>query len=142
MENEACPVKRVAIAVVQRTGAGGQIEFLVGRRAAGQTLPGCDEFPGGGIRKHESPCEAALRECCEETGVQFAEANELLVVEHQYDFGRLELHFYLCLMEPAATTKALSPFRWVTKDRLAACSFPAANEPVLKRLLGEGSPGC
>ena len=54
----------VAIAVVEHDGC-----FLVGVRPEGKPLAGFAEFPGGKVDHGETPEQAAIRECREESGL-------------------------------------------------------------------------
>lgn len=130
--------KRIAIAVVQRRTGDGRVEFLVGRRSSDQTLAGCDEFPGGAIKPAESAGAAAVRECCEETGLSVRLIEPLETVDHPYEFGLLQLHFFRCDLDESATLgdSIVAPYRWLTVEQLAECRFPAANESVVALLLG------
>lgn len=129
--------KRIAIAVVQRRTDDGQVEFLVGRRSRDQALAGFDEFPGGLIEPDESPSQAAVRECREETGLAVHALEPLPTVDHQYEFGSLQLHFFRCEVDESADGDSVqSPFRWLSPQQVADCRFPPANDAVVARLLG------
>jgi len=124
----------IAIAVVQR----GE-EFLIGQRPADVPLAGYWEFPGGKIETNESPEEAAVRECLEETGI----AARILFAypQHvqQYDYDRLQLSFFAC--EPVdAAQDPCTPYKWVHRSKLANYQFPAGNQGLLKMLLGFPPP--
>lgn len=124
---------QIAVAVVRRVDDRGAAEFLVGLRGSKQTLTGCSEFPGGKISPGEPVFAAAERECVEETGIQVRAVETLTVTQHDYDFGRLELHFVLC--EPLREAVPRVPFEWVPAAELATRQFPTANRDVLERLL-------
>jgi mutator protein MutT len=126
-------VQQIALAVV---GDGGR--WLVGQRAQDQTLGGLAEFPGGKVRLGESPQDAAVRECWEETGLAVEVTGRFAPREHEYAHGRLELHFFRC--RPTGAGAPLPPFRWVETADLAALEFPAANRPILAELLRERAP--
>ena len=124
----------IAIAVLQR----GE-EFLIGQRPVDVPLAGYWEFPGGKIEKDESPEEAALRECLEETGI----AARILFAypQHvqQYDYDRLQLFFLAC--EPIDSAQdPRAPYKWVHLSELEDYQFPAGNQGLLKLLLGKWSP--
>ena len=57
-------IEQIAIAGVQD-----QDQFLGGPRGDEQVLAGYWEFPGGKIKSGETPEQAAIRECLEETGL-------------------------------------------------------------------------
>jgi 8-oxo-dGTP diphosphatase len=120
----------IAIAVVQR----GE-EFLIGQRAVDVPLAGYWEFPGGKVETGESPKEAALRECLEETGLRVRIAFDYPQHVQQYDDDRLQLYFFAC--EPIdATQDPRAPYRWVDRKDLSNYQFPAGNQGLLKLLIG------
>lgn len=122
----------IAVAVVEREG-----RYLIGLRPAGAELAGYWEFPGGKVRAGESPADAAMRECREETGLAVRVIGNYATVEHDYPHGRLRLHFFACRPSDGGTLSQELPerFRWVTSAKLGGYRFPPANEVVL-RLLG------
>ena len=123
------PPTEIAIAVVARDG-----EFLIGQRPAGVPLAGLWEFPGGKLLPGETPATAAARECQEETGLHVQVGEAYPDVVHDYDHGRLRLHFFACQpVDPDQTP--LAPFRWVARARLADYSFPAANARLVAWLV-------
>lgn len=116
---------RVAIAVVEDAG-----RFLIGKRAADETLAGCAEFPGGKLLPDETPAQAAVRECLEETGLPVAVVGAYPSTCFDYPHGTIELHFLACRLDSSAST-AHAPFCWVERAQLAALQFPPANAEVL-----------
>ncbi len=134
---------RIAIAVVERVvhpNGVGDGHFLIGRRPQETVLPGYAEFPGGKVEAHESPREAAVRECAEETGISIAPVRLFDQVRHRYEHGDVELHFFYC----HATTNSppQNGFRWVSHDELQRIDFPPANRSVLNKLLSVGKERC
>ena len=98
--------------------------LLVGIRPEGAPLAGYHEFPGGKAAPGESPADAAVRECLEETGVAVRILAERLRRRHDYPHGSLDLHFFDCLeLTPAA---AVPPFAGASTDRAGA---PATTTP-------------
>ncbi len=118
----------IAIAVVRQTDC-----VLIGLRPAGKPLAGYWEFPGGKIGSDESPGEAAVRECCEETGLRIRVARTIAVVDHRYEHETLRLHFVEALSTEAESQPHL-PFRWVPIAELDKYPFPPANAGVLETL--------
>ena len=118
----------IAIAVVERDG-----RFLIGKRGERDVLAGYWEFPGGKIERGESPAEAAIRECLEETGLAIRVTGQYATIVHDYDHGNVRLHFLAC-----ATDGQLAPlpasFRWVPKNELPSYRFPPANAGLLELL--------
>src|SRR5262245_61213898 len=120
---------RVAIAVVQHKG-----RFLVGVRPDNVPLAGLAEFPGGKVGDGETPQQAAVRECWEETGLLVRIVGEYLCCVHRYDHGLLEIYFFDGRIHGDASTPR-TPFHWVPADALASLAFPEANAPLTKLLL-------
>lgn len=124
---------QIAIAVVERDG-----NFLVGVRPAGQPLAGYDEFPGGRVESGETPEQAAVRECFEETGISVEIIGRYDDCWHDYTHDTVHLHFFECRVLES-TQQPSQPFRWVARAELAALQFPEANQPLV-RLLAAGEP--
>jgi len=121
----------VGIAVVAWQG-----RVLVGERGAEGPLPGAAEFPGGKCRPGESPRDAALRECREETGLAVEAVERLGVVRHDYAHAAVELHFWRCVpVAPAG--EAAPPFRWILPRDLPSLPFPPANAGIVAQLAAE-----
>ncbi len=124
--------KPIAIAVVESDG-----RFLIGQRSADGPLPGLWEFPGGKVESGETPEQAAVRECREETGLLVAVVSLYDRVLYSYPHGDVELHFFACRPTAAHQTPA-ARFRWVPAEELARYEFPAANAELIKRLAAGG----
>jgi mutator protein MutT len=133
--NSPSPVQ-IAIAVVERNG-----QFLVGQRPAGVPLAGLWEFPGGKIEPGETPEEAAVRECREETGLLVRPLFRYPQREQDYAHATVQLHFIACEVAndaPSAPEPASldAPFRWIPRADLNRYEFPAGNRALLAQLTG------
>lgn len=118
----------IAIAVVEQDGC-----YLVGRRPQGVPLAGLWEFPGGKVEPGETPQQAAARECSEEAGLKVKVGSAYPTVDHQYDHGRVSLHFFACQpLDRNAVPRP--PYEWVPARNLGELSFPAANEALIREL--------
>lgn len=119
----------IAVAVVEQAG-----QYLIGLRETGAALAGYWEFPGGKVRADETPADAAVRECQEETGLRVAVDHLHAIVDHQYDHGHLRLHFFAC--RPTGSVDSIAErFRWVAADKLPTYRFPPANVGLIELLL-------
>ena len=128
----------IAVAVVEHEG-----RFLVGQRAAGATLAGYWEFPGGKLRQGETPAVAACRECLEETGLEVRIEKKLACVEHCYEHGELELHFFAAVLKrttESVNPQPAAPFRWVDVTDLPRYTFPEANRQLIDLLTRQARP--
>jgi len=118
----------IAVAVVQLDG-----KFLIGRRPEGTVLAGLWEFPGGKVQPGESPCDAARRECLEESGLTVNVGRMYVEVLHDYEHSRVRLHFFACT--PADMNQPINPrFQWAPRAELSRYQFPAANAKLLELL--------
>ncbi|MCP4191871.1 MAG: (deoxy)nucleoside triphosphate pyrophosphohydrolase [Planctomycetaceae bacterium] len=125
---------QIAVAVVEHAD-----HFLIGLRPAGVALAGYWEFPGGKIHTDESPEQAAIRECREETGLDVKIIEHLPSVHHQYPHASVQLHFFRCAPLPAKNPShkppsPVAPFRWVARSELNRYSFPEANSELIQHL--------
>ncbi len=122
-------ITQIAIAVVEHAG-----QFLIGQRPAGVSLAGLWEFPGGKMHPSETPEDAAVRECLEETGLHVRPLFRYPEQLQAYAHATLQLHFIGCeLVESDAIPN--SPFRWISRAMLAAFEFPEGNRALIQHLL-------
>jgi mutator protein MutT len=118
----------IAIAVVEHAG-----RFLIGRRPTGAPLPGLWEFPGGKVEPGETPAEAAVRECREETGLEIEVVGEFPVHTETYEHGFVRLHFFQCrASEIPASLDAR--FHWAERAKLTEYEFPRGNDRLIALL--------
>jgi 8-oxo-dGTP diphosphatase len=119
----------IAVAVVRN-----HRQFLVGLRPAGASLAGYWEFPGGKIQVGETPEQAAVRECLEETGLPVRAAGRYPDATHEYSHATVHLHFIACT--PFDILHCLpARFRWVTPEELPRYEFPPANAALIEHLV-------
>lgn len=102
------PLRFGAIAVVPSPAscvdtvqAAARAKYLVIRRSNNVAAPNTLCFPGGGIEPGESPAEAAVRECFEETGVPVRVARKIW---ENITPWNVHLDWFLAtLIDPAST---------------------------------------
>ncbi|MEQ8787223.1 MAG: (deoxy)nucleoside triphosphate pyrophosphohydrolase [Pirellulaceae bacterium] len=124
----------IAVAVVQHAG-----RVLIGQRPPGAKLAGLWEFPGGKIEPGETPEQAAIRECREETGLAVDIAGRFPDHVQCYDHGSVRLHFFACTPCDLELPPR-DPFRWHERRRLRELEFPAGNRAIIELLLSASSP--
>ncbi len=101
-------------------------------------MPGFWEFPGGKCEPGETPEEAAIRECREETGLEVVLLRARTHFAHIYPHGHVELFYYdVMTKDPEASPDSSSGFIWVDAKVLPRLLFPDANAPVLASLAFE-----
>jgi 8-oxo-dGTP diphosphatase len=87
------PVVEVAVGVLMNdVGA-----VLLGQRPVGKPYAGYWEFPGGKIESGETLFAALSRELLEEIDVLIDDAEEFMVLEHDYPHAYVRLH--ICLVK-------------------------------------------
>jgi 8-oxo-dGTP diphosphatase len=122
-------ITQIAIAVVEHAG-----QFLIGQRPAGVALAGMWEFPGGKMLAHETPEEAAVRECLEETGLRVRPLFRYPEQLQTYAHATVQLHFIGCELIDADAVPQ-QPFRWVPRAMLAEFEFPEGNRTLIEHLV-------
>ena len=73
--------------------------ILIAKRAKGKHLEGLWEFPGGKIRKSESPQECLIREIKEELKVDVEIGEHIIDSVHEYEKLTIRLKAYLTLIK-------------------------------------------
>jgi len=125
------PVLEVAAGIILS-----QNKFLAAKRPSGKPMAGFWEFPGGKIRKGESPFDALCRELEEELGIKPLKGNYLFCREHVYaeEGFIVRLHFFIVpqwIDEPQP--REGQEIAWLTPDQAAGmCFLPADQEIVAK----------
>lgn len=118
----------IAVAVVEHGNC-----FLVGQRPSDVVLGGLWEFPGGKVEAGETPRDAAMRECREETGLDVEVVSMYPEQVQKYRHGSVKLHFFACRPRDAQAIP-LPPWRWIDRGALAALTFPEGNRRLLQIL--------
>lgn len=98
--------------------------------------PGLDEFPGGKVERHETPAEAAARECLEEAGLIIEVGPLLDRARGTSSAGAIDVWFFSARPPEGDDRDPCPPFFWLPEARLAELRFPATNRGVLSRILG------
>ena len=122
----------VAVALVD-----GEGRVLLQQRAAGRSMAGLWEFPGGKVEPGERPEHALVRELEEELGIQVDPLSLCPAAFASADNGGrpMLLLLYLCRQwrgEPRALDAAA--LAWLRPGDMAALPMPPADEPFIPLL--------
>lgn len=132
--------KTVAVSVgVLRRGDG---RVLVSERAAGKTLAGYLEFPGGKIEAGENPADALARELGEELGVGVDAARQIPLIRFEYAYPAftVQLHVYrLDCWDGEPDGREGQRLNWMTPEALYEARMLPANRAVLNALTLPGT---
>jgi A/G-specific adenine glycosylase len=123
----------IGAGVVRRDG-----KILISQRPLKGLLGGLWEFPGGKREPGESLKETVKREIREELGIQVEVGKKLVEVDHAYSHFKITLHAHDCVYR-SGKVQALGvrAWRWVKPQELKRFAFPAANQPIIEKLLGK-----
>ena len=111
---------------------------LVTRRAPDARQGGLWEFPSGKVEAEETLLEALARELKEELGVLVEATDALMALEHDYGDKQVRLDVHRVTRwsgEPRGLEG--QPLAWQQPEQLQHWAFPAANRPILERLLAD-----
>ncbi len=130
-------VVEVAVGVLINTAGA----VLLGQRPEGKPYAGYWEFPGGKIEAGETLFEALKRELLEEIDVVIDDAQEIMVIEHDYPHAYVRLH--ICVVKSwQGQVRGLEnqSLAWLERDdidRIEVTQFNPilpATVPILERL--------
>ena len=128
----------VACAIIERDRC-----ILAARRAAGGTMPGKWEFPGGKLKPREEPEDCVRREIREELGLTIRILRPLPPYFHEYKDFEILLYPFICSPDPPKsgaskklTLKDHSEIRWDPPEELTALDWAEADVPVLEAYMG------
>jgi 8-oxo-dGTP diphosphatase len=113
-----------------------QGRVLITRRAPQTHQGGLWEFPGGKVEPGETIVDALARELKEELGVTVLISEPFMTLEHDYGDQCVCLAVHRVTSwrgEPSGMEG--QPLAWEQPANLTAWPFPAANQPILTRLL-------
>lgn len=110
-------------------------KILIAQRGRDKRFAWQWEFPGGKVRKNETPEDCLRREIKEELNIKVQVEKHFCTVNHQYsDFG-IELMAFWCSIAGGALKLAEhEQVRWVTVSEMEQYSFVAADLGVIEAL--------
>jgi len=126
-------VKRLRVAAGILRDIGGRV--LITERVGGGPFQGMWEFPGGKIGADESAAEALVRELEEELGIEAAEVEYFMHLDHDYPDRSVSIDFFL-VREWKNDPLGLEgqALRWVELESLADQNLLPADVPVIEAL--------
>ena len=134
-------IKRIHVVAAVIVHADRQSIFI-SRRADHLHQGGLWEFPGGKVEAGESAEFALARELFEELDIAVQAARPFMQVEHDYSDKQVLLDIWqVDSFTGTARGKEGQQCRWVGLQELhndQLFEFPAANQPILQRLLEVG----
>ena len=124
------PLHHIAVGVVYKNN-----HMLITRRKFEGLLGGLWEFPGGKVRKHETPESACVREIKEEVNLGVAVAGHIAQVKHAYTHFKILMDVFSCRYV-AGDVKLNGPidFRWIVRREIELYPFPKANHKFIHLL--------
>ena len=133
---EASPGPIVVLAaVIERDG-----RFLVTRRLEGTHLAGYWEFPGGKCEPGETHDACLARELREELGVGARIGDEIIATSTRTR-THVRLHFRRCEIDAEPLPLLGQEMRWVSREEMRGLQFPAADQELIRVLVGGPKPG-
>jgi A/G-specific adenine glycosylase len=119
-----------------------QGKILISQRPLKGLLGGLWEFPGGKQEAGETLKTTVKREIKEELGIHVTVGKKLAEVDHAYSHFKITLHAHHCAYQSGKVQAlGVKDWRWVLPRELTKFAFPAANQPVIRRLM-EPANGC
>ncbi len=110
-------------------------KVLIARRNANDKLADKWEFPGGKIRKNETPEACLRREMAEEFGIIVSVGDFFGESIYHYPHDSIRLLAYRTeWIRGPIQSKAHAEYRWVSYDQLEAFDFSAADIPFVEKL--------
>ncbi|CCX38322.1 mutator mutT protein [Clostridium sp. CAG:1013] len=116
-------------------------QFMICQRPAHKARGLLWEFVGGKVEPGETKEQALVRECREELAVTVQVGKVFMEVTHEYPDLTVHLTlFHASIQEGAPQLLEHNDIRWITVEEIDQYSFCPADEVILERLKGEGSP--
>lgn len=128
-------VKLVLVAACALVDADGRV--LLAQRPPGKAMAGLWEFPGGKLRRGETPEAALIRELHEELGIDVAEAclSPLTFASHHYPELHVVLLLYVCRRwKGLVTAREGQKLTWVRPQRFEDYPMPPADKGLVAAL--------
>lgn len=127
-------MKRVHVAVGVILNDDNQV--LLAKRLSHLHQGGKWEFPGGKVESGETTSQALIRELKEEVNLTVLETSPLMTISHDYPDKEvlLDIHTVNSFSGDAEGLEGQEVL-WAELNNLKQFDFPAANTPIINRLL-------
>lgn len=125
----------ILVAAVCLTNA--ENEILLAQRPEGKSMAGLWEFPGGKVKKGESPEFALTRELHEELNIETRECcfAPIAFASHRYDDFHLLMPVYVCRMwDGNPQPMEGQELAWVNPLDLPSYDMPPADIPLIYQI--------
>lgn len=127
-------MKRVHVAVGVVMNAANQV--LLAKRPNHLHQGGKWEFPGGKVENNETTSQALIRELQEEVNITVSDTTPLMTIAHDYPDKQVLLDIHIVKTfsgEPSGLEG--QKVEWADLHKLQHYDFPAANAPIIDKLL-------
>ena len=115
---------------------------LLAQRGPSMDLPNKWEFPGGKIRKGESPSSCLVREIKEELGIDILVNKALPPHRHSYDHISIELLPFICTVSGGSIVlHEHKDVRWTDPEKALELDLSEADIPVLETYITRNKSG-
>jgi 8-oxo-dGTP diphosphatase len=112
-------------------------KILIAKRKANDQQAGKWEFPGGKIRKNETPQQCLAREMREEFGIEVSVGDFFGESIHHYDDQSIQLLAFRAIWKDGNfSLNAHAEFRWVSLNQIQNFDFAPADIPLIEKLRG------
>lgn len=122
----------VAVGVVMNT----TNQVLLAKRPDHLHQGGKWEFPGGKVENNETTSQALIRELQEEVNITVSDTTPLMTIAHDYPDKQVLLDIHI-VNSFSGEPRGLEgqPIEWADLGKLQHYDFPAANAPIIDKLL-------
>lgn len=116
-------------------------QFMICQRPAHKARGLLWEFVGGKVEPGETKEQALVRECWEELAVTVQVGEIFMEVTHEYPDLTVHLTlFHASIQEGTPQLMEHNDIRWITVEEIDQYPFCPADEVILEKLKGKGSP--
>ncbi len=111
--------------------------ILLSKRPPNKSMPGCWEFPGGKLKKSETPEEALIRELKEEIGIDTVKSclSPLAFASHNYEDFHLLMPLFACRKwDGVPLALENQELGWFCPAEMRKLDMPPADIPLISVL--------